>query len=138
MGYEIIWESSGVIKRLLGSVSSADLIKSSAVIQSDSRFDDIKYVIVDFNDCTAHSVDAAALLEISAIDGAAFSNRRDSRMRNIKVAIVAVDPAILAMAVQSTDYAVQCVEARTFSSFADARTWLQLSSLTCTDNHASS
>jgi hypothetical protein len=123
LGYEVIWEAHGVIKRLFGNVSSGDLVMASSAIQYDSRFDDVKYKIIDLLDCTGHSLTDPTLFEVSAIDVAAFSKRRGSDTKEVKVAIVTSNPVLVDLATHMTKNSLH-VSVDLFNSMEAARAWL--------------
>jgi hypothetical protein len=122
MGYEVIWEPKGVVKRLFGHVSNNDLMRSSTIIQGDARFDELNFVIIDFSACVSHSVTDQALLEIAAIDEAASESIRVGR--RIRIAIVCADAKILELAKQYANYKFDVATFGIFSDNEHARTWL--------------
>lgn len=50
MPYDLKWESEGVFWHYYGDVTGEEIIEASALIYGDSRFDDLKYKLVDFLD----------------------------------------------------------------------------------------
>jgi len=120
MGYEIVWEPGGVVKRFFGYVSGGELMKAGLDTECDLRFDHLSYVINDFVACDGFSVPPGTVDEISAIDNAAaFSNSR------IRIAVVATMPEIVAAAEQYAASPMNAYVTRIFSNTADARTWLE-------------
>lgn len=124
MGYEIAWEPCGVIKRFYGEVSSSDLMNASSTVQGDARFDDLQYVIFDFQDCISHSVTNAALQDIAAIDEFASESQASLRNTPVKVAIVVNNPKINDLAKQYANYRPSHRSFALFSNSLDARDWL--------------
>lgn len=124
MGYEVTWESKGVVKRFFGGVTNDDLMQSSATVQGDARFDDLQYVILDFSNCDFHTITEPALLEIAAIDEAATENWRSVDRRKIRMAIVATDAGIIRLAKQYASYQLKVVSFAMFFNLSDARNWL--------------
>ncbi|MDP3515347.1 MAG: hypothetical protein Q8S20_21600 [Sulfuritalea sp.] len=119
MGYELIWEPHGVIKRFVGEVTDADISASIVVTHGDERFDSLRYIINDFLGGTERSVPPAAIEEIVAIEHAAsISNPR------IRIALVAADADFVEMADQYAGSALKAYPTRIFSSLDEARTWL--------------
>lgn len=45
---DLLWEEGGVLRRMSGHVSSAELDSSAIRLQSDARVDDLRYVTHDF------------------------------------------------------------------------------------------
>lgn len=119
MGYELIWEPRGVLKRFYGQVTDSDISDSVARIQGDRRFDTLRYVINDFLDGAGHQVPLNAVEEIAAIDDAAsFSNP------HIRVALVAATPDFIELAKQYAGSTLKRYPTRIFSSLDEARSWL--------------
>lgn len=50
MSYQLDWEPRGVLWRYSGDVTGAEIIEASSLIYGDSRFDNLKYKLVDFLD----------------------------------------------------------------------------------------
>lgn len=123
MGYRIIWESpQGVVKRHFGQLTGAEVLAANTKIESDPRFDSLRYVINDFLDCTGVTVSAPEIEEIAAIDhSAALINR------NIRIAIVATHPEVEAASKAYANDTLTAYTTRIFGTMADARAWLGLS-----------
>ena len=45
---DLLWEDSGVLRKMAGHVSMADLDSSAVRLQNDARVDDLRYIIHDF------------------------------------------------------------------------------------------
>jgi len=101
-------------------------MSASSVVQGDARFDDLRYVLLDFQDCISHSVTHASLRDIAAIDEFAAENQASHRNTPVRVAIVANDPKINDLAKQYANYRPDH-QYQLFGLFAnrlDARAWL--------------
>jgi hypothetical protein len=119
MSYKLIWENRGVVKYFFDQVSAQDLVNSVIETESDARFDDYRYVINDFLDIAGCSATAAEVEDISVMDkGAAATNP------NIRVAIVATHPEILALAKHYANSEINAYPTRIFSNRDDARAWV--------------
>ena len=119
MGYEIIWEKRGVVKRFLGEVTSQDMLQSVVETEGDARFDDLRFVINDFLDISGVSSSHHVVEEISAIDSiAAITNPR------IKVAVVATFPAVIEMAESYINSPLNHYPTKIFQTLTDARQWI--------------
>lgn len=119
MGYEIAWESRGAYKRYFGHVTDAELMQSVIDIESDHRFDNMRYVINDFLDVVAFQISRKKIEEISAIDGAAALSNP-----NIKIAVVATDVQIRELAEVYANSTLKSYPTRIFTTVAEARAWL--------------
>jgi hypothetical protein len=49
---ELIWEDSGVLRRMTGHVTSAELDSSASDLQGNARVDHLRYIIHDFTAAT--------------------------------------------------------------------------------------
>jgi hypothetical protein len=127
MGYEVTWEPKGINKRFYEHVSSKDLIKAACSIHGDSRLVDTQYVVVDFTECTSHSVADPAMLEVLAIDEVTFLSCRVSQAdgEGVKVAIIAADPVTVQLAEQFKGFSSH-LSVRVFQTAADGRNWISI------------
>lgn len=119
MGYELIWEPRGVLKRFFGPVTDADVTASVVQTHGDERFDSLRYIINNYLDATECSVSPASVEELVAIEHAAsISNAR------IRIALVAAAADFIELAGQYAGSPLKTYPTRIFSSLDEARTWL--------------
>ena len=124
MGYELVWEPHGLIKRLVGNVGTDDLLKMISAVHGDGRFDDLRYIIIDTRDSTGHSVPEPTLIEIAAVDEVAISTHYRFNGIQAKIAIVATDPVMISLAEAYTHFdSSGLAQIETFSTMDDARAW---------------
>jgi hypothetical protein len=121
MSYEIIWEPRGTVKRFFGRVTSHDMLQSVVDTESDTRFDDLLYVINDFRDIEELDLADTDIQEIAAIDNAA--SRTNPR---IKIAVVTTHAEIIALTNQYASSPLNAYPIRIFPTLAEARSWLGL------------
>ncbi|MBI4998298.1 MAG: hypothetical protein HZC22_15680 [Rhodocyclales bacterium] len=122
MTYQIEWKPRGVIKRFFGHVTDHDMLQSVLEIESDRRFDDLRYVINDFSGITGSSVDVPTVEEIAIADkGASLSNP------SIRIAVVTTSPEIRTLAECYAGSPLNAYQMRIFASEGEARSWLGLS-----------
>lgn len=120
MGYETRWEPPrGVVKRFFGYVSNKELLQSVIDTESDPRFDDLRFVINDFLDVRNISVSRNDVEYISAVDRAAAATNP-----NIRIAVVANRPEIIALADQYANSPMNAYPTRVFATLVEARAWL--------------
>ncbi len=119
MSYELTWEPKGVLKRYFGHVTCAEVLAAGVQSQGDPRFDQYRYAINDFLDCTEFVIDHDVLEEIAAYAGAAEQSNS-----NIKIAIVATLPDVVAATRQYLELPLQTYSTRLFSTRAEARKWI--------------
>jgi hypothetical protein len=77
MSYRIDWEAAGVVATLTETLHGIDLAGMVTEICGDTRFDELKYCIVDTTNVARVAVDEEHVLGSAAsLIGAAFSNAR--------------------------------------------------------------
>jgi hypothetical protein len=119
MPCETHWKRDGVVKRLTGSVSAAQLLHAIVDTQADPRFDEIRYVIADCLDCADFVFHPTEIQEMAAIGKAgAISNP------HIRVAVVATLPAAIAGATQYALSPLNAFPMRIFDTREDAERWI--------------
>lgn len=122
MTYQIEWKTRGVLKRFFGHVTDHDMLQSVLDIESDRRFDDLRFIINDFAGITGSSVDLATIEEIAIADhGASLSNP------SIRIAVVTTSAEIRLLAEHYANSPLNAYATRIFASEADACSWLGLS-----------
>ena len=119
MSFELVWEPKGVVKRYFGRVTGEEVFAAGIQSQGDHRFDQNRYAINDFLDCTEFVIDRKVLDEIAAFAGAAeISNP------NIKIAIVATLPTVVAATMEYIGLPLQTYPTRLFATREEARAWI--------------
>ncbi len=71
MTYETIWEEKGIYWKFQGVLTGDELLQSNMNIYGDSRFDKLRYQLIDMLDVESFDVDPAAMEEVTAMDEAA-------------------------------------------------------------------
>lgn len=120
MSYEIHWEERGVVKRFFGHLDSHDMLQSIIDTEGNARFDNLRYVINDFLGVTSMNLADLDLEEISAIDYAAAGINP-----NIKIAVVSIDPEIIALANQYAESPINAYPTRIFTALHAAMAWIE-------------
>lgn len=124
MAFEIVWEIRGAYKRFRGHVTDEELLQSSILVEGDSRFDSLRYVINDFLAVESYSVSEAKVRIVSAIDAAAALSNP-----HIRIAIVATDQQIHALAELYVASPLNAYPTQIFGDIEDARAWLAVPSV---------
>lgn len=119
MVIEHIWERFGVVRRFVGRISGPDMANSAIAIQSHPRFDEIRYVLNDFSDCTGVDIDPDLVEEMAA--RAAIAART---LRSFRVAVVTTLPEVVAIAETFRRLAFADYPIREFDTMEAARAWL--------------
>jgi hypothetical protein len=81
----------------------------------------LRYVIIDLRDCNGLEVSAVELVELAAIDNAAATMNP-----NIRVAVVATLPELVAAANAYANTPLTAYATRVFGTLAAAKSWLGL------------
>ncbi|MGQ0711410.1 MAG: hypothetical protein ACT4NV_16890 [Rhodoferax sp.] len=117
MPIHIAWEAHGAVGVARGCVAALELIEAWQQLQNDLRFDDLRYIILDYS-----ALDGAQLTEpeygvlASTMVGAAYANP------HIRVAIVGTSAPARTLAqhsLQSSPYLCRC-----FGTLEQARGWI--------------
>ncbi|MBL8491225.1 MAG: hypothetical protein JNM82_10645, partial [Rhodocyclaceae bacterium] len=58
---EVIWEETGVLRRLTGVVTLKELDASGAQLQGHERTDSLRYIIHDFSGCEEVDADRSGI-----------------------------------------------------------------------------
>lgn len=120
MAYEIDWESSrGVYRRLLNHVTGEEILESLLTIESDPRFDSLRYVINDFLAVEDFDISEESVLMMSAIDNAASASNP-----NISIAIVATDIQIQTLGKLYATSPLNAYPTKVFLTISNARDWI--------------
>ena len=123
MPVELVWQQpNGLIKRHVDHVTGKEIFDANSLAESDARFDSLKYVINDFLGCTGLSVSHDEIEEIAAVDNAAAKSNP-----NIRIAIVATNPEVLAATDFYANHPLSMFTIRIFSAMDEACRWLGVS-----------
>lgn len=86
MAYQVEWADRTVYCRWSGTVVGLDLVAANREIQSDARFDDLRFMLFLMNDVEHLDVSIEAIEQVAAMGiGAAKSNEQ------LRCAMVSVD-----------------------------------------------
>ena len=89
MSYRLYWQPRGLVRHFSGEVTAAEMLAAVNAAAADPRFDDLRYIVDDYLDCTGNVANAVEMEEVLAIENAARSfNRR------LRIAIIADQPDV--------------------------------------------
>lgn len=92
MAYKVYWKKQGVLTEWLNQSTSKELISLQKEVQSNQRFDSLRYSIHDYRNCDQIIVDPDDMDEAAALDSAAaLTNQK------IVVALIATHPKVVEM-----------------------------------------
>ncbi len=130
MPYEMVWEARGLYRRYYGRGTDQEVLDSARLTESSERYDELRYVILDFLDVEEVTlVNPAFIREITAQDfGAALSNPC------IKFAVVTRHPEIRRLAREYATHPLCSYPLQIFDTVADARAWVKVE-LPCDYQH---
>lgn len=121
MSYTIAWDNRGVVWTFYGVLTCDDVVQANLDIYGDSRFDELRYQVVDISDVERFDVSADAMEVAASMDEvASLSNP------HLVVAVVATGEEGVAVAeMYLADMKDTSWEVRIFPSMADAGAWIQ-------------
>jgi len=119
VGYELSWESKGLVKRFFGDVTDKQFIDAVIESECDARFDGLRHVINDFRDVESFVFTPDDVDYVAAIDNAAAVSNP-----HIRIAVITSNPEIIALARQYAESPMNVYPTRIFATLADARAWL--------------
>lgn len=118
MSYQASWERSGVCLRFAGDITDVEIAMASRKGQGDPRFEDLRYVILDFRECDSVSHSVAQTEELAATDKAAsMTNPR------IKIAVVSKSVDVTEMVRCYLGTGLDPFPVRVFDGLEAARYW---------------
>lgn len=121
------WEEKGIHRKYAGVVALTEVIDNNLQLQGHPRFDELRYIIVDFLDIEKAVFDAESFLD-EICTHAHISAAAAKTNPNIRVAVVATDETTQAL---TEFYHLQVKngimpwELRLFQSVDEARFWLR-------------
>ncbi|MGE4299309.1 MAG: hypothetical protein AB7E47_14930 [Desulfovibrionaceae bacterium] len=120
MPYDIAWEPNGVVWTFHGVLTGVETRQANLDIYGDSRFDGLRYQIVDLLHVERFAVTSDALDESAALDEvASFTNPR------LVVAVVAAEEEAISIAeMYQSAMKASCWEVQIFPSMGEARDWI--------------
>lgn len=113
---ELIWENTGVLRRLSGLVTQAELDSSAQKLQSSERIDDLQYIIHDFTGVTevVTSQDDVDYMAVRA-SVALLRNRR------VKIAFAGTHPVVTALIDAFNNRGISPLRCHRFDTLEEAR-----------------
>lgn len=121
MPNQIIWEDKGVVSRFDGVFSPDIHLKAINELFSDSRIDDVKYIIGDFSPVER------CLLDKSDVDyPVALTTGAASYLKGIRLALVAVDKELLELCrhyIELSSDINKTWDMKIFDDYTEAREW---------------
>lgn len=120
MPYQITWESRGVLKKLSGFVSAEEYGQSVDVVQSDARFDELRYIIVDATGITADDFTNEKLDEIACLKHVAHRSNTQC-----PVAFIVTSGRLARMILQATLSIRKMMTIAIVPEVEDARRWFR-------------
>lgn len=120
MSHKLTWESEGVYWKYTGIVSGEEIIEATTGIYGDTRFDELRYKLVDFIDIESLDVteQEVALLAFQHKSAATYK-------ANIKNALV-IRPELSELANKFVEFSNDSSwPIKVFDNMAEANKWLE-------------
>ena len=123
MAYQLIWKGEKVEACFHGNVTNSELNAITSEFYGNKRFDNARYLLINFLDVTSFAASEFDLMAIGAMDSAAsISNPK------IKVAMVSDKEEVLKLLSSHNKGAKNCAwPIEMFSSKEEAEKWLESS-----------
>lgn len=67
MIHDAIWKSAGVYQKLSGFVTAIDFIWAAVEVQSDERFEHVRYIVNDLSEVTGHTLTPDSMNDLAVI-----------------------------------------------------------------------
>ena len=120
MPYTNTWEDKGLYRKFSGVVDGEEILHSNLDLHVHPNFAKIIYIINDFSEITGHTVVAAHTGIYAKTDEMVAIEKGQ-----LKIAIVATEPSVLAMArAYQAQLAGSMFTCEIFGSLAAARAWV--------------
>lgn len=120
MSYQLIWNGKGVTAEFKGTLDDSELREILFKFYSNSKFDEIDFLIINLLPVEKFEVTSSALVSVGAMDTAASISNPEIRM-----AVITNNEAILKLFESYEEGAASCPwEVKYFPSVSDANEWL--------------
>lgn len=113
---ELIWEPSGVVRKLSGRVGRDELDRSAKQLQASDRLDALRYIIHDFSAAT-EVLATQDDVEFMAVRASVALLRND----RVKIAFVGTHPVITALIAAFNNKGISPLRCHHFGTLVDAR-----------------
>ena len=120
MPYQIIWENEGFYFRYSGIINDDELIGLATECSRDDRFEVAQYAIGDFLGCESVSFSLSLPAKLAKI-----RHPSDRISNQLKLAVVADIPEVIALASAYLPVRLFHYEMRVFQTLETARDWCQ-------------
>lgn len=118
MPFQTQWTKDGALTRFQGDVTTAVLLEHLRVICNHSRFDELRYSILDFRDARDAVDDGELLAVVAQLMGASLTNPR------IHVVAVSTDDGVIQHLARFSERGYLKLPLRVFSTPESAIDWL--------------
>ncbi|MCG2578191.1 hypothetical protein LZ012_14440 [Dechloromonas sp. XY25] len=119
---EIIWEEFGLVRKMAGTITTAEMDESAVAIQGNSRLDEMRYNIHDFLAVTQSQLSESDIEFMAA--RASVSVQRNPKLR---IAFVGSHPAVFQLMDAFNNCGLAKHRVMRFNSMEEARRYVELS-----------
>ena len=119
MSHAVLWEKSGATLTLSGEATLRAREAALHAVCSDRRFDDIRFVIVDYLNVTEYEIHGGAIEEMAALQIGAFRTNP-----KVIIASVATQPAVIDAVEKMIVYQFISAPQAIFQDIDGARNWI--------------
>lgn len=114
------WEQGGLYRKFIGKISGEEVLYSNYELHAHPKFQKILYIINDFSDVTAHSIEPPHTHVYALTDEMISATKGD-----LKIALVVTQDSLIALA---NSYREEMIgnrfECEIFQTVGDARKWV--------------
>ena len=120
MSYTNSWESEGLYRKFFGEISGDEILESNFELHANPNFKTIKYIINDFLEVTAYSIESSYTKAYASSD-AVISNSKGK----LNIALVVDQDELIALANGYREQMKgQLFECEIFPCIEEARKWV--------------
>lgn len=120
MAYTNSWETGGLYRKFFGEISGDEILESNFELQANPNFKTIKYIINDFIEVTAYSIESSHTKAYASSD-VVIANSKGK----LNIALVVDQDGLITLANGYREQMIgQLFECEIFQCVEDARKWV--------------
>jgi len=120
MSYTNSWETEGLYRKFFGEISGDEILESNFELHANPNFKTIKYIINDFIDVTAYSIESSHTKAYASSD-VVIANSKGK----LNIALIVDQDELITLANGYREQMIgQLFECEIFQCVEDARKWV--------------
>ena len=114
------WEKDGLYRKFFGEITGNEILESNFGLQIQPEFQKIKYIINDFTEVTAYSIETSDTEIYAQTDEKAAKNKD-----TLKIALLVTQPPLIALAENyREEMKGNMFECEIFQTIKDVHEWV--------------